>query len=120
MQFLDFLTKIRPKYDHFWQKGVLVGVLGVLVGIHGVLVGILGVLVGILGVLVDILGVLVGVLGVLVGAFLYRDGILGVFGIGMVYLLHEMEHLVFGMVYLVFSSQKMLGFVSIFSGKTLL
>ena len=46
-------------------------------------------------------GVLVGALGVLVGAFLYRDGVLGVFVIGVVYLLHEVEHLVSGMVYLV-------------------
>ena len=32
-------------------------------------------------------------------------GVLGVSGIGMVFLLHEMEHLVSGMVYLIFSSQ---------------
>ena len=32
-------------------------------------------------------------------------GVLGVSGIGMVFLLHEMEHLVSGMVYLVFSFQ---------------
>ena len=37
----------------------------------------------------------------MVGAFLYRDGVLGVFVIGVVYLLHEVEHLVSGMVYLV-------------------
>ena len=69
-----------------------------MVGILGVLAGILGVLVGILGVLVSVLGVLVGLLGVLVS-------LLGVFGIGMVRSLHEMEHFVFGMVYLIFSSQ---------------
>ena len=43
--------------------------------------------------------ILVGVLRVLVGEFLYRDGVLNVFGITMVYLLHEIEHLVFGMMY---------------------
>ena len=40
--------------------------------------------------------VLVGVLAVLVG-------VLGFFCIGMVYMLHEMEHSELGMVYLVFS-----------------
>ena len=44
---------------------------------------------GVIAVLVDILAVLVGVLGV--------------FCIGMVYLLHEMEHSELGMVYLLVS-----------------
>ena len=51
---------------------------------------------GVLAVLVDLLAVLFGVLAVL-------GGVVGVFCIGMVYLLHEMEHSEFGMVYLVFS-----------------
>ena len=51
---------------------------------------------GVLAVFVGKLAVLVGVLAVLVGIF-------GVFCIGMVYLLHKMEHSELGMVYLVFS-----------------
>ena len=54
----------------------------VFVGVLTVLVGVLDVLVGVFGVLGD----LVGVLGVLIGTFIYWDGVLGVFGIGMVYL----------------------------------
>ena len=93
---------------------------------------------GILGVLFDVLGVLVGALGVLVGVLvlfgvsgvflayrcfgwrtwclvvcwhtLYIFGVIGVCGIGMLYLLH----LEFGLVHL-FSSQKIL-----FSEKTFL
>ena len=50
-----------------------------------------------------------GILGVLVGCtwsiFLYWDGVMSLV-FGMVCLLHEMEHLIFGMNYLVISSQK--------------
>ena len=42
----------------------------------------------------------IGVLGVLVSIFLYWDGIFG-----MVYFLHEMEHMVFGMTNLEITSQ---------------
>jgi len=42
-------------------------------------------------------------LAVLVGALAVLVGVLGVFCIEMVYLLHEMEHSELGMVYLVFS-----------------
>ena len=83
----------------------MVGVLGVLVGILGVLVGVLGVLVGELGVLVGVLGVLVGVLGVLVGVHFIGMTYLMSLVFGMVYLLNEMEHLIFGMYCLVISSQ---------------
>ena len=40
----------------------------------------------------------VGVLAILVVTFLYWDGLLGVFGVGMVYLLHEMRHGVSGIL----------------------
>ena len=40
----------------------------------------------VVGVLVIVHSVLVGVLSVLVGAFLYQDGVLGVFEIEMVYM----------------------------------
>ena len=58
---------------------------------------------GVLAVLVGVLAVLVGVLAVLVGLLAVLVGVLGVFCIGMVYLLHKMEHSELGMVYLVFS-----------------
>ena len=48
--------------------------------------------------------VLVAIVSVLVGILV---DVLDVFVIGMVYFLHEMELLVFGMVDLVFSSQRM-------------
>ena len=48
------------------------------------------------------LGVLVAILGV----FFIGMAYLMSFVYGMVYLLHEMEHLMFGMNYLVISSQK--------------
>ena len=46
---------------------------------------------------------ILGVLAVLVGVLAVLVGVLGVFCIGMVYLLHEMDHSELGMVYLVFS-----------------
>ena len=46
---------------------------------------------------------ILGVLAVLVSVLAVLVGILGVFCIGMVYLLHEMEHSELGMVHLVFS-----------------
>ena len=48
------------------------------------------------------LGVLVAILGVVFIGMAYLMS----FVYGMVYLLHEMEHLMFGMNYLVISSQK--------------
>ena len=56
------------------------------------ILGVLAVVVGLIVVLVDVLAILVGVLGVLC--------------IGMVYLLHEIEHSELGLVYLVFSLRK--------------
>ena len=64
---------------------------------------VLTVLVGVLAILVVLLAVLVGLLAFLVGVLAVLVGVLGVFCIGMVYLLHEMEHSELGMVYLVFS-----------------
>ena len=46
---------------------------------------------------------ILGVLAVLVGVLAVLVGVLGVFCIGMVYLLHEMEHSELWIVYLVFS-----------------
>ena len=68
---------------------------------------ILDVLVGLLGVLVGVLGTSVGVLGVLVGIHFIGIAYLISLVFGMVYLLHEMEHLIFGIYYLVISSQKL-------------
>ena len=56
------------------------------------ILGVLAVLVGVLAVLVSVLAILVGVLGILC--------------IGMLYLLHEIEHSELGLVYLVFSFKK--------------
>ena len=47
-----------------------------------------------------------GIFAILVGVLAVLVGVLGVFCIGMVYLLHEMEHSELGMVYLVFSLKK--------------
>ena len=47
-----------------------------------------------------------GVLGVLVDVFFIGMAYLMSLVFRMVYLLHEMEHLIFGMNYLVISSQK--------------
>ena len=52
------------------------------------------------------LAVLAGVLAVLVGIPAILVGVLGVLCIGMVYLLHEIEHSELGLVYLVFSLKK--------------
>ena len=74
---------------------------------------VLGVLVGVLGVLFGVPGVLVGILGVwwFVWRTLLFFGVIGVCGIGMLYLLH----LEFGMVHLIVSSQNMCRFVFLFS-----
>ena len=56
-------------------------------------------------------GILFGVLGVLFGRFSILVGVLGDCGIGMLYFLH----LEFGLVYLIFSSQKMYIFGFLFS-----
>ena len=61
---------------------------------------------GVFVVLVGKLAVLVGVLAVLVGVLAILVGILGVLCIGMVYLLHEIEHSELGLGYLVFSLRK--------------
>ena len=73
--------------------------------------GVLGILVGVLGVLFGVLGVLFGVLGVFVWRTLHIFGVIGVCGVGMLYLLH----LEFGMVHLISSSQKMCRFVFLVS-----
>ena len=70
------------------------------------MIGILGVLVSVLGVLVGVLGVIVGVLGVLVGVQFIGMAYLTGSIFGTVYLLREMEHLIFGLHNLVISSQK--------------
>ena len=56
--------------------------------------------------ILGVLAVLVGVLAVLVGVLAILVGVLGVLCIGMVYLLHEIEHSELGLVYLVFSLKK--------------
>ena len=93
----------------------MVGVVGVLVNVLGVLVGVLGVLVGVLGVLAGVfllgwhkwcfslhillirmahlVGVLVAVLAVFFVGMVYLMSLV----FGTVYLLHEMEYLIFGM-----------------------
>ena len=49
---------------------------------------------------------ILGVLAVLVGVLAILVGVLGILCIGMVYLLHEIEHSELGLVYLVFSFKK--------------
>ena len=49
---------------------------------------------------------MVGILAILVGVLAILVGVLGVLCIGMVYLLHEIEHSELGLVYLVFSFKK--------------
>ena len=56
--------------------------------------------------ILGVLAVLVGALAVLVGVRTILVGVLGVLCIGMVYLLHEIEHSDFRLVYLVFSLKK--------------
>ena len=48
---------------------------------------------------------ILGGLAALVGVFAVLVGVLGVYCIGMVYLLHEMEHSELGMVYLEFHNK---------------
>ena len=62
-------------------------------------------MVGVVRVLVGVLGVLFRVLGVLVDVFFIGMAYLMSLGFRMVFLLHEMEHLIFGIHYLV-TSQK--------------
>ena len=52
--------------------------------------------------ILGVLAVLAGVLAVLVGVPAILVGVLGVLCIGMVYLLHEIEHSELGLVYQVF------------------
>ena len=52
--------------------------------------------------ILGVLAVLVGVLAVLVGVLAVLVGLPGVYCIGMVYLLHEMEHSELGMAHQVF------------------
>ena len=49
------------------------------------------------------MAVLVGIVAVLVGVLAILVGVLGVLCIGMVYLLHEIEHSELGLVFLAFS-----------------
>ena len=74
--------------------------------------GVLGILVGVLCVLFGVLGVLFGVHYIFLAPIIFIIfGVIGVCGIGMLYLLH----LGFGIVHLLLSSQKNCRFV--FSGR---
>ena len=100
-QYLFFLAY---SFDRNCALGVLFGVLCILVGILCVLFGVLGVLVCALAVLFGILGVLFGVQYIFLAYIIFIFfSVIGVCGIGMLYLLH----LEFGMVHRISSSQKM-------------